>query len=256
MKIATWNVNSINARMPHLEKWLREAAPDVVCLQETKCVDEGFPYQEIFEFGYHTAFYGQKSYNGVAILSKYDIEDIVKGFPDDDEDSQKRLIAATVNGVRVVNTYIPNGSELWTDKFTQKLDWLQKLRKFFDDNYSTDELVLLCGDFNVAPDELDVWSVPVWEGKIHFSKPERAAIHFIKQWGFTDVFREQNGDVQEFSWWNYREGAWQRNRGLRIDHIWTSRPLADKCTGCWIDKDPRKEERPSDHTPVVAEFKI
>jgi exodeoxyribonuclease-3 len=130
------------------------------------------------------------------------------------------------------------------------------LRKFFDESYSPDELVLLCGDFNVAPDELDVWSVPVWEGKIHFSKPERAAIHFIKQWGFTDVFREQNGDVQEFSWWNYREGAWQRNRGLRIDHIWTSRPLADKCIGCWIDKDPRKEERPSDHTPVVAEFKI
>jgi len=256
MKIATWNVNSINARMPQLEKWLREAAPDVVCVQETKCVDEGFPYQEIFEMGYHTAFYGQKSYNGVAILSKYEIEDVVKGFPDDDEESQKRLIAATINGVRIVNTYIPNGSELWTDKFTQKLDWLQKLRRFFDDDYKTSENVLLCGDFNVAPDELDVWSVPVWEGKIHFSKPERAAIHFVKQWGFVDVFRKMNGDVKEFSWWNYREGAWQRNRGLRIDHIWTSPPLAEKCTGCWIDKEPRKSERPSDHTPVVAEFTI
>ncbi len=256
MKIATWNVNSINARMPHLIKWCTETKTDVVCLQETKCVDESFPYQEINDLGYHTAFYGQKSYNGVAIISKYELEDVVKGFPDDEEDSQKRLIAATVNGVRVVNTYIPNGSELWTDKFTAKLDWLQKLRRFFDEGYSTDENVLLCGDFNVAPDELDVWSVPVWEGKIHFSKPERAAIHFIKQWGFTDVFREQNGDVQEFSWWNYREGAWQRNRGLRIDHIWTSRPLTDLCTGCWIDKAPRQEERPSDHTPVVAEFAV
>ncbi|MEO7540205.1 MAG: exodeoxyribonuclease III [Pyrinomonadaceae bacterium] len=256
MKIATWNVNSINARMPHLTKWCAEAQPDVVCLQETKCVDDSFPYQAILDLGYHTAFYGQKSYNGVAILSKYEIGDVVKGFPEDDEDSQKRLIAATVNGVRVVNTYIPNGSELWTDKFAAKLDWLQTLRRFFDDNYQPDENVLLCGDFNVAPDELDVWSVPMWEGKIHFSKPERAAIHFIKQWGFTDIYRKLNGEKQEFSWWNYREGAWQRNRGLRIDHIWTSQPLADKCTGCWIDKDPRKEERPSDHTPVVAEFKM
>lgn len=256
MKIATWNVNSVNARMEHLLGWLSAAQPDVVCLQETKCVDEGFPAAQLNDAGYETAFLGEKSYNGVAILSKFPIENVQKNFPDDDGDAPKRLIAGTVNGVHIVNTYIPNGTELWTDKFTFKLDWLQRLRRYFDENCSTSDNVLLCGDFNVAPDELDVWSVQAWTGKLHFSKPERAAIHHVKQWGFVDVFRKMNGDAQEFSWWNYREGAWQRNRGLRIDHIWTSAPLADNCTGCWIDKSPRSLERPSDHTPVVAEFKI
>lgn len=256
MKIATWNVNSINARMEHLLDWLERAGPDVVCLQETKCVDDNFPYQAIHDAGYHTAFYGQKSYNGVAILSKHDIDDVQKGFADDDDESPKRLIAATINGIRIVNTYIPNGTELWTDKFTFKLDWLQRLRRFFDDTCTLDSDVLLCGDFNVAPEELDVWSVPQWEGKLHFSKPERAAMHHVMQWGFVDVFRKMNGDVQEFSWWNYREGAWQRNRGLRIDHIWTSPSLAEKCTGCWIDKSTRELEKPSDHAPVIAEFTV
>jgi exodeoxyribonuclease-3 len=242
--------------MPHLLGWLAAAEPDVVCLQETKCVDENFPYEALHDAGYFSAFYGQKSYNGVAILSKYPPEDVQKNFPDDDEDAQKRLIAATVNGVRVVNTYIPNGSELWSDKFRFKLDWLQRLRKFFDETCDTEGHVLLCGDFNVAPDPLDVWNPALWEGKIHFSKPERAAIHNVKQWGFEDVFRKLNGDVKEFSWWDYREGAFPRNHGLRIDHIWTSAPLAEKCTGVWIDKEPRKLERPSDHTPVVAEFSI
>lgn len=256
MKIATWNVNSINIRLEQLLDWLSSTGTDVVCLQETKCVDDNFPFQALNEAGYQTAFFGQKSYNGVAILSKHEIENVQKGFGDDDDESPKRLIAADIKGVRIVNTYIPNGTELWTDKFTFKLDWLLKLRQMFDLDCSTAKDVLLCGDFNVAPEEVDVWSVPAWQGKLHFSKPERAAIEHVKQWGFTDLFREKNGDVQEFSWWNYREGAWQRNRGLRIDHIWTSRPLADKCTGCWIDKDPRDLERPSDHTPVVAEFKI
>lgn len=256
MKIATWNVNSINARMEHLLDWLERAGPDVVCLQETKCVDDNFPYQAIHDAGYHTAFYGQKSYNGVAILSKHDIDDVQKGFADDDDESPKRLIAANIKGIRIVNTYIPNGTELWTDKFTFKLDWLQRLRRFFDDTCPLDSDVLLCGDFNVAPEELDVWSVPQWEGKLHFSKPERAAMHHVMQWGFVDVFRKMNGDVQEFSWWNYREGAWQRNRGLRIDHIWTSPLLAEKCTGCWIDKSTRELEKPSDHAPVIAEFTV
>jgi exodeoxyribonuclease III len=256
MKIATWNVNSINARLEHLKKWLAEAEPDVVCLQETKCVDENFPYDAMHEAGYFSAFYGQKSYNGVAILSKHEPEDVQKNLPDDDGESQKRLIAATVNGVRIVNTYVPNGSELWSDKFKFKLDWIQRLRKFFDESCDRKRDVLLCGDFNVAPDPLDVWNPPLWEGKIHFSKPERAAIHHVKQWGFTDVFRHVNGDVKEFSWWDYREFAFPKNRGLRIDHIWTSQVLADKCTGCWIDKTPRSWEKPSDHTPVVAEFTV
>ncbi|MGI8811350.1 MAG: exodeoxyribonuclease III [Pyrinomonadaceae bacterium] len=256
MKIATWNVNSINARLDHLLGWLETTQTDVVCLQETKCIDDNFPYQQIFDLGYHTAFYGQKSYNGVAILSKYEPEDVQKNFPDDDDESPKRLIAATINGIRVVNTYIPNGTELWTDKFKFKLDWLQRLRKYFDETCDRHGDVLLCGDFNVAPQETDVWNVPAWTDHLHFSKPERAAMHHVKQWGFVDVFRKLNGDVKEFSWWDYREGAWQKNHGLRIDHIWTSAPLAEKCTGCWIDRTPRALERPSDHTPVVAEFSV
>ena len=256
MKVATWNVNSIRLRLDQVLAWTAATGTDVVCLQETKVVDEDFPVSEIADAGYHAAFFGEKSYNGVAIISKHEIGDVQKGFPEDDPEAPKRLIAATINGVRIVNTYIPNGTELWTEKFTFKLDWLHRLRRMFDEDCSLESNVLLCGDFNVAPDELDVWSVPQWQGKLHFSKPERAAMNHVKQWGFVDAFRHKNGDAQEFSWWNYREGAWQRNQGLRIDHIWVSPPLAEKCTGCWIDKGPRGQERPSDHTPVVADFSI
>lgn len=256
MKIATWNVNSIAIRLEQILDWLETTGTDVLCLQETKTTDEKFPLQTINDAGYNAAFIGQKSYNGVAIISKHEINDVQKNFPDDTEDAAKRLIAATVDGVRVVNTYIPNGSELWSDKFDFKLDWLQRLRRFFDQTCAADSDVLLCGDFNVAPDERDVWNVAMWEGKIHFSKPERAAIHHVKQWGFEDVFRKTNGDERKFSWWNYREGAFFKNQGLRIDHIWASKSLAEKCVGCWIDRKPRGAERPSDHTPVVAEFAL
>ena len=254
MKIATWNVNSIAIRLEQVLLWLEKTKTDVLCLQETKCTDEKFPLAEFNNAGYNAAFMGQKSYNGVAIISHFPIENVQYNFPDDAPDAPKRLIAATVNNIRIVNTYIPNGTELWTDKFTFKLDWLQRLRKLFDATCATDSDVLLCGDFNVAPDERDVWSVSFWEGKLHFTKSERAAIHHVKQWGFTDVFRQINGDERAFSWWNYREGAFFKNQGLRIDHIWTSKSLAGKCIGSWIDKEPRGWERPSDHTPVVAEF--
>ncbi|HLM02228.1 MAG TPA: exodeoxyribonuclease III [Pyrinomonadaceae bacterium] len=256
MKIATWNVNSINIRLEQVLGWLEKNKPDALCLQETKCTDDKFPVAEFLEAGYNSTFLGQKSYNGVAILSPFEFHDVQMNFPGDDADAPKRLIAATVKGVRIVNTYIPNGTELWTDKFTFKLDWLQRLRRFFDETCDKNSDVLLCGDFNVAPDERDVWNVGFWEGKLHFSKPERAAIHHVKQWGFVDVFRQMNGDEKLFSWWNYREGAFFKNQGLRIDHIWTSRSLAEKCTACWIDRKPRGAVRPSDHTPVVAEFEI
>lgn len=254
MKIATWNVNSINVRMPQLLEWLNREQIDVVCFQETKTVDENFPLEALNGAGYEAVFDGQKSYNGVAIISKSPITEVQKNFLDDDDESPKRMIAATINGVRIVNTYIPNGTDLWTDKFTFKLDWLLRLRRYFDETCSTEKDVLLCGDFNVAMEELDVWSVPAWQGKLHFTKTERAAMYNVKQWGFVDLFRKMNGGLQEFSWWNYREGAWQRNRGLRIDYIWTSPSLADKCTACHIDKTPRELEKPSDHAPVVAEF--
>lgn len=242
--------------MPQLLGWLENNDIDVICFQETKCVDENFPADALKAAGYDAVFMGQKSYNGVAIISKFPITDVQKNFLDDDDESPKRMIAATVNGIRIVNTYIPNGTELWTDKFTFKLDFLQRLRRYFDDMCDANEDVLLCGDFNVAMDDADVWSVPVWQGKLHFTKTERAAMYNVKQWGFVDLFRKMNGDVQEFSWWDYREGAWQRNRGLRIDHIWTSPSLAEKCTACWIDKAPRTLEKPSDHAPVIADFAV
>jgi exodeoxyribonuclease III len=255
MKIATWNVNSINVRMPQLVAWLGEAKPDVLCVQETKTVDDGFPALELKAAGYDSAYIGEKAYNGVAIVSKLPIKDVQMNFPGDPDDAAKRMIAATVGGVRIVNTYIPNGTAIGSDKFKFKLDWIVRLRKFFDETCDVNSDVLLCGDFNVAPDALDVWNVGAYEGRLHFSKPERAAIHYVKQWGLTDLFRKANGDLQEFSWWDYRAGAWQKNHGLRIDHMWASTSLAAKCEMCTIDKGPRALNLPSDHAPVVAEFK-
>lgn len=256
MKIATWNVNSINVRMPQLLDWLKAAKPDVACLQETKCVDEKFPQDELKAAGYDSVFTGQKSYNGVAIISKFPIEDAQKNFLDDDGEVQKRLIAATVQGVRIVNTYVPNGSELGSDKFTFKLDWLQRLRRMFDETCGNHKDVLLCGDFNVALTDLDVWNPAAMAGQLHFSRPERAAVTYVKQWGFTDLFREKNGDVRQYSWWDYRAGSWQKNHGLRIDHIWTSPSLTVKCISCQIDKSTRELNLPSDHAPVIAEFSL
>jgi exodeoxyribonuclease-3 len=254
--IATWNVNSINVRMTQLLEWLETAGLDVPWMQEAKTVDDNFPVMEIKAAGFDAEFVGKKSYNGVAIISKHEIEDVQKNFFDDDDESPKRMIAATVKGVRIVNTYIPNGSELWSDKFAFKLNWLQRLRRFFDETCDNNKDVLLCGDFNVAMDDLDVWNVGAWTGRLHFSKPERAAMYNVKQWGFVDVFRKMNPDAKEFSWWDYRAGAWQKNHGLRIDHIWTTASLAEKCTSCHIDKAPRTLEKPSDHAPVVASFDL
>jgi exodeoxyribonuclease-3 len=255
MKIATWNVNSINVRMPQLVDWLAAEGPDVVCLQETKTVDDGFPAMDLKAAGYDAVFTGEKSYNGVAILSRFPISEVQRNFPDDDDGSPRRMIAATVGGIRIVNTYVPNGSALGSDKFAFKLDWIQRLRRYFDETCDASRDVLLCGDFNVAMEAEDVWNASAYEGKLHFSKPERAAMHYVKQFGLTDLFREKNGNVQEFSWWDYRAGAWQKNQGLRIDYIWTSPSLTAKCAACRIDRSTRSLTLPSDHAPVVAEFK-
>ncbi|MFN0139700.1 MAG: exodeoxyribonuclease III [Pyrinomonadaceae bacterium] len=256
MKIATWNVNSINVRMPQLVDWLAAAQPDVLCVQETKTVDDGFPALDLKAAGYDAVFTGEKAYNGVAILSKFPINDVHVNLPGDDESAPKRLISATINGVRIVNTYVPNGNELWSDKFKFKLDWLQRLRRYFDETCDANTDVLLCGDFNVVMEPVDTWNAAEHEGKLHFSRPERAAMHYVKQFGLVDCYRKVNGEVQEFSWWDYRAGSWQRNHGLRIDHIWTSPSLADKCTSCVIDKSPRALNLPSDHAPVIAEFEV
>jgi exodeoxyribonuclease-3 len=256
MKIATWNVNSINIRLDSMLRWIDDEKPDVLCLQEIKCVDEKFPYLDFAEIGYKAVILGQKSYNGVAILSPLEMKDVQYNFPGDDREAPSRLIAATVNDVRVVDVYIPNGTELGTDKFEFKLDWMQRLRHLFDETCDNNSDVLLCGDFNIAEDERDVYSVPAWQGKLHFTYTERASLDYLKRWGFVDAFRKFNQDAGQFSWWNYREGAFQRDNGLRIDYIWVSPSLAAKCTRCWIDKNPRTWERPSDHAPVVAEFDV
>ena len=254
MKLATWNVNSITARLPLVLKWLESTRVDVLCLQETKTVDEKFPAQAFADIGYEAAAYGQRTYNGVAILSRSPAQDVQRGFPDDDETAHARLLAATVEGVRVVNVYIPNGAFVGSDKFFFKLDWMRRLRAFFDESYKKKERVLLCGDFNVAPEERDVHDPKQWQGKILFSRREREALSEIKDWGFEDVFRLHTEEGGHFSWWDYRAGSFRRNAGLRIDHIWTSEKLAADCKASWIDKEPRTWERHSDHTPVVAEF--
>jgi exodeoxyribonuclease III len=257
VKIATWNINSINSRLEHIVDWCNKNQPDVLCLQETKCVDEKFPHQKLRSIGFeHIAYHGEKAYNGVAIISKHPLSDLQKNFPGNDGSAPKRLIAVTINDIRVVNTYVPHGTEFGSDKFAFKLDWIKRLRNYFDKNFNTDENVLLCGDLNVAPHEMDVWKPSLWKDKMHFTKPERDAIQNVKRWGFVDVFRQLNDDVREYSWWDYFHHSFEKDRGLRIDHIWTSPPLAELCTDCWIDKEPRALEKPSDHAPVVAEFAI
>jgi exodeoxyribonuclease III len=256
MKIATWNVNSIKIRTDDVLRWLGETKTDVLCLQEIKCVNENFPREAFENIGYDSVFLGQKSYNGVAILSNKKIEDVHYNFPDDTEESPKRLIAATVNNVRVINTYVPNGTELGTDKFDFKLNWMQRLRTYFDETCHTEKNVLWCGDFNVAADERDIYD-PIKKAKdLGFTKTERIALDYIKRWGFVDCFRKFEEAGGHFSWWHYREGSFQKDLGWRIDYVWTSQVLADKCVACWIDKNPRTWERPSDHTPVVGEFDL
>lgn len=254
MKLATWNVNSVTARLPLVLQWLQKARPDVLCLQETKITDERFPRAAFAELGYASEVFGQRTYNGVAILSRIACSDVQRGFPGDEEGAHARLLAATVQGVRVVNVYIPNGAFVGSDKYSFKLDWMRRLREFFDEDYWTDDDVLLCGDFNVAPEDRDVHDPELWRGKILFSQLEHEALNHVKEWGFVDVFRLHEQASGHYSWWDYRAGSFRRNTGLRIDHIWVSPALAERCTGAWIDKEPRGWERPSDHTPVVVEI--
>ena len=254
LKLATWNVNSVLARLPLVTRWLEAERPDVLCLQETKCTDDKFPKDAFAEISYQSETFGQRTYNGVAILSRAPCTEVQRGFYEREESADARLLAATGEGVRVVNVYIPNGAFVGSDKYRYKLEWMQRLRAFFDAHYKRSAAVLLCGDFNVAPEERDVHDPQLWQGRILFSKRERAALASIKGWGFEDAFRLHTEEGGHFSWWDYRAGSFRRNAGLRIDHIWTSQSLAARCTASWIDKEPRGWERPSDHTPVVAIF--
>lgn len=254
MKIATWNVNSILARLPHVTRWLEAVQPDVLCIQETKCTDDKFPALEFKGVGYDCVIFGQQSYNGVAILSRAGCGNVKRGYPTDDATSHARLLAATIGGVSIVNVYIPNGQMVGSEKYQYKLDWMKRLREFLDQNYDPKAPVLLCGDFNVAPEERDVHDPRLWQNRILFSEPERAALQHVKDWGLTDTFRLHTEEAGYYSWWDYRAGAFRRNLGLRIDHVWVSPPLTARSRATSIDKEPRQWERPSDHAPVVAEF--
>jgi exodeoxyribonuclease-3 len=255
LKIATWNVNSVLARLPQVVRWLEAASPDVLCMQETKCVDERFPAEEFARLGYVSESFGQAAYNGVAILSRVKCEQVCRGLPDDETGAQSRLLAATIDGVRIVNVYIPNGQSVGAEKYHFKLEWIRRLRAFFDSGYQPSERVLLCGDFNVAVEDRDVHNPELWRGRILFSEPEKDAVGRVKQWGFVDAFRMHNQEANQYSWWDYRAGAFRRNLGLRIDHVWVSESLAQLSAGVVIDKEPRRWEKPSDHAPVVAEFR-
>lgn len=251
MKIATWNVNSLNVRLPHLLGWLATAAPDIVGLQELKCEDAKFPVDAIREAGYEAVFSGQKTYNGVAILSRTPISNVQRGIAGYD-DSQQRVIAATVNGVRIINAYFPNGQAPGTEKFAYKLDWLAHLTAWLKQELTTSPELCLIGDYNIAPTDADAH--PDWKEEIHVSPPERAAFSALEALGLNDVFRKFEQADKSFSWWDYRMNAFRRNLGLRIDHILASPLLAQRCTGCMIDKSTRVLERPSDHAPVIATF--
>lgn len=254
MKIATWNVNSIIARLPLVTRWLEKEQPDILCIQETKCADDKFPLLELKAVGYDCVLFGQPSYNGVAIISRAGCANLVRGFPEDTAESQARLLAAEIAGISIVNVYMPNGQVVGSEKYQFKLQWLKRLREFLDQNYETTAKVLLCGDFNVAPEERDVHDPRLWQNRILFSEPEKAALQVIKDWGFTDTFRLHTQEGGHYSWWDYRAGGFRRNLGLRIDHVWVSPPLAQRNTRTWIDTDTRAWERPSDHAPVIAEF--
>ena len=252
--LITWNINGIRARQEHLHQWLVHHSPDVVCLQETKIEDEKFPRDAIAEAGYHCAFAGQKAYNGVAILARQPIEEVSIGFAGDNSEEQKRLIAATIDGVRVVNAYIPNGQALDSPKFPEKLAFLAKFRDYFEAHHDPAQPLVLVGDFNIAADARDVYSVEAMTGQIHFSDQEHEALERLRAWGFVDVFRKFVSEGGHYSWWDFRQAAFRRNMGLRIDHIWATQPLAERFVECWIAREERAKEKPSDHVPVVGEF--
>ena len=254
MKVATWNVNSVLARTENVVSWLEAARPDVACLQETKCIDDRFPCVEFEDKGYGSALFGQATYNGVAVLSRGPIEVLRRGLPDDTEESQRRLLDIRAQGVRIINVYAPNGERVGSDKYSFKLAWYRRLRQYLDAHCRTDEPLILCGDFNVAPDERDVYDPLVWEGRILFSIPEREALQSLVSWGLVDLFRVHHSEPGLFSWWDYRAGAFRRNQGLRIDHVLATAPMVERCTGVEIDRQVRAKERPSDHAPVIAEF--
>lgn len=255
MKVATFNVNSVRARLPVLSEWLAKVSPDVLCLQETKVVDEDFPEAVFKELGYKSVFSGEKSYNGVAVLSALPMKNIVKGFPDRSE--KTRVIKVEVKGITIVNTYVPQGEHPLSAKFKYKIEWFRKLYDYFDSHFDADSLLLWAGDFNVAPDAIDVHDPKRLDGQVGFHPDERKELKRFKEWGFVDVFRLHDKSSGKYTFWDYRaKDGVKRNRGWRVDHIFATPALAEKSVNARIDIEPRLAEKPSDHTPLLAEFEI
>ncbi|PZR05559.1 MAG: exodeoxyribonuclease III [Archangium gephyra] len=250
MKIATWNINSVRARLERLVDYLKTRSPDVLCLQELKCTDEQFPHDDVKALGYHVETFGQKTYNGVAILSKAPIAHVARGMGDGDE--QSRIIAGTTFGVRVVGVYAPNGQSLTSPAYEYKLEWYARLSRWLR---TATRPLLVCGDFNVAPHDMDTWDPALWQGQVLASPKEREAFAAMNTHNaLIDLFRAKHPEEGRFSWWDYRAGAFHKNQGLRIDHLLVTEDLVKRCTAVEIDRDARKGKQPSDHAPVWAEF--
>jgi exodeoxyribonuclease-3 len=254
LKLVSWNVNSIRARLHRVVEWIDRVNPDVLCLQETKVNDDLFPRDPFEARGYQLAVFGQKTYNGVAIASRTPLDRIDRGFPADPADSASRLIAATVAGIRVVNVYVPNGRSVDSPHFAQKLEWLRSLRGYLDATLTRGDAVAVCGDFNVAPEDRDVYDPEAFRNQVHCHPEERRALAELAEFGLIDLFRRYHPEPGFYSWWDYRQGALHRNWGLRIDHVWGSEALAARCSSASIDRDARKGKQPSDHAPVVVEI--
>lgn len=254
MLIATWNVNSIRARLDRLVAWLRRTGPDVVCLQELKVPDDDFPLDVIRAEGYTAAFHGQRTYNGVAILSRHPIADVTMGFSGGTEDTQARLIAATVGGIRVISAYFPNGQTVGSDKWLYKLAWIGQLRDYLTSTYRPTDPLLLCGDYNVAPDERDVARPDEWRASVLCHEDARLAIRGLNDWGLVDTMRLHEPGPGPYTWWDYRLLAFPKGNGLRIDHIFATPSLVPSIRRSWVDRDERKGKLPSDHAPVLVEL--
>jgi exodeoxyribonuclease III len=255
VKIATWNVNSLKVRLSQVLDWLAVNAPDVLCLQETKLTDDNFPAAAIEDAGYHVVYAGEKTYNGVAVISRQPATDIVTDPPGLD-DGQRRVLAANCNTMRILNLYVVNGQEVGSDKYAWKLEWLSRISHYIEYQLREHDHLVVLGDFNIAPEDRDVHDPEAWHERILCSTPERQALGALLDLGLVDTFRLFEQEENSFSWWDYRAAAFRRNMGLRIDLILASPSLAAGCTTCRIDKEPRRLDRPSDHAPVIAEFAI
>ena len=264
MLIATWNVNSVRTRLSQITNWIKEVNPDILCLQETKVIDDAFPSSHFEELGYEVIIHGQKSYNGVAIISKFKIENVKKGFTNDNKEEkfsldinkQKRLISADINGLKIINVYVPNGSSIDSDKFDYKIKWLNHLSAFLDEQVKDDDLVCLVGDFNIAPSEIDIHNPQKYEGGIMASKIERESLNNVLKGRFIDSFRIFEKNTGHWSWWDYRNNAYELNKGWRIDHIYISKNLSSKLKSCVIERNQRENLQPSDHAPVLINLEI